>query len=265
MRSMTMSVGTSISRASSTGRSANTRSSATAWRKVRGKPSRTNPSSRGPSSAKRSSTKRITVSSGTSSPASMYRLASMPAGVPSAAAARNSSPVEKCSVPNSSARRAACVPLPAPCLPRSTRRGPCAVMGSGQEAFVVAHHELAVDLFHRLQRHAHRDQQRGAPERELSDVPQRQHEQRYGGDGGEEQRTGQGDAVQHLGEILLGVTPGPDAGDEPALLADDVTLLLRVERDRGVEVREEHDQDHVEADVRPTLPLHEVVKIGRAH
>ena len=72
---------------------------------------------------------------------------------------------------------AACVPLPAPCLPSRTRRTPDPFM-SGQEAFVVAHHQLAVDLLHRLQRDADGDEQRRAAERELADVPEREHEQR---------------------------------------------------------------------------------------
>ena len=91
------------------------------------------------------------------------------------------------------------------------------------------------------------------------DVPEREHEQRRERDHREEQRAGQRDAVQHLGEVALGRRPGPDAGDEAALLADDVGLLLRVERDRRVEVREEDDQQRVEADVEPALVVHEVV------
>ena len=38
---------------------------------------------------------------------------------------------------------------------------------SGQEPFVVAHHQLAVDLLHRLEHDAHGDQDRRAAEREL--------------------------------------------------------------------------------------------------
>ena len=39
------------------------------------------------------------------------------------------------------------------------------------------------------------------------------------GDDGEEEGAGQGDAVEDLGEVALGLGPGPDAGDEAALLA----------------------------------------------
>ena len=50
-----------------------------------------------------------------------------------------------------------------------------------------------------------------------------------------------------FGEVALGLGPGPDAGDEPALLAQVVGLLDRVEGDRRVEVREADDQQ-AEAD-----------------
>ena len=52
-----------------------------------------------------------------------------------------------------------------------------------------------------------------------------EHEQRRDRDHHEEQRAGQRDAVQHLGEVALGRRSRPDARDEPALLADDVGLL----------------------------------------
>ena len=50
------------------------------------------------------------------------------------------------------------------------------------------------------------------------------------GDDGDEQRAGQRDAVQDLGQVALGLRAGPDAGDEPALLADGVGLLVRGRR-----------------------------------
>src|ERR1035437_2163962 len=156
--------------------------------------------------------------------------------------------------------RDACVPFPAPCFPSRTSRGPRGVIPeSGKEAFVVAHHQLTVDLLHRLQRDTDGDQQRGSPKGELTDVPQGEDQQWCDSDRGEKQRTGQGDAVQHLREIPLGRRSRTDPGDESSLFADDVGLLLRVERDRGVEVREEDDQQRVHADVVPTLARDEVV------
>ena len=52
-----------------------------------------------------------------------------------------------------------------------------------------------------------------------------EHDQRDERDDRQEQRAGQRDAVEHLGEVALGRWPGPDAGDEATLLADDVGLL----------------------------------------
>src|ERR1700722_9766051 len=54
------------------------------------------------------------TSSGTSSPASMKRLAALPSSVPSATCARRMSPVEMWGSPKSSCNRSAWVPLPAP-------------------------------------------------------------------------------------------------------------------------------------------------------
>src|SRR4249920_1947679 len=105
------------------------------------------------------------MSSGTSSPRSMKALALSPAATPTSAESRKSWPVERCWVLKCLATRSPWVPLPAPCLPRITRRGPrfttaSSSGASGEEALVVPHHQLTVDLLHRLQRHADRDQQR---------------------------------------------------------------------------------------------------------
>src|SRR6266511_746678 len=261
MRSRTISVGTSRLMTRSSGCPTSTSSSFSACWSVRGKPSSTKPWSMSPSSAKRSSTILSVRSSGTRSPRFMYSSASRPAGVPAAAAARNRSPVETCSMPYRAERRAACVPFPAPCLPSRTSRGPLLIgaLRLGEEALVVAHHQLAVDLLHRFERDAHGDQQCRAPEGELSDVPQREHQQWRYRDRRKEQRSGQRDAFQGLREVPLRRRPRSDAGDESTLLADDVGLLRGVERDRGVEVREEDDEQGVHADVEPALVLHEVV------
>src|SRR5262245_24092151 len=106
-------------------------------------------------------------------------------------------------------------------------RGPRLFMRLRQEPFVVPHHQLAVDLLHRLECHAHGDQERGTPEWELLNVPQREHEQRRDRDRREEERTGKGDAVEHLREIALGLWSRTDTRDESTLLSDDVGLLLR--------------------------------------
>ena len=112
-------------------------------------------------SASRSRTMLMVTSSGTSSPASMYRLASTPSGVPWATLARKMSPVEifgHGEVRGDELRLGA--------LARA-RRANQNQSHLPQEPFVVALHELALDLLHRLQADADHDQHRGAAEREV--------------------------------------------------------------------------------------------------
>ena len=125
IRSTTTSVGTSrsMTRSSGFGRRGCGRARAPAG-SVRGKPSRTKPGSTSAGFANRSSTTATTSSSGTSSPRSMNALASRPAATPTSAESRNISPVERCRIPNCAASRSPWVPLPEPCLPSRTMRGP---------------------------------------------------------------------------------------------------------------------------------------------
>ena len=161
--------------------------------------------------------------------------------------ARNMSPVETCGIPYSAEMRFACVPFPAPCGPRTSRF-------TRQEALVGAHHHLRLHLAHRVERDADDDQHRGAAERadgrlreaELLDEDRRQHR-----DDREEQRAGQRQARQHAVEVLRGRRARADAGDVAAVLAQVVGLVDRVELDRGVEVREDDDQQRLDAEVRP--------------
>src|SRR5262245_11911180 len=116
---------------------------------------------------------------------------SRPRAVPAAMASRSMSPVEMRGTLPHSARRAACVPFPAPGGPRKMTRSrsgaarvsrlapatdPPALAGAA-EAVVVAHDELGLDLGHGVHGHPHDDEQRGAPEIEvqvqaLGDPPQ---------------------------------------------------------------------------------------------
>src|ERR1700693_211170 len=150
------------------------------------------------------------------------------------------SPVETWITPKWSARRFDCVPFPAPCLPSSTSRGSAQLMSLGEEALVVPHHQLAVELLHGLEHYADCDEDCHATEGIL-DVPRLQHYERDDRDYRQVHRAGQRDPVEHFGEIALGRRAGPDARDEATLLANDVGLLLLIERDGRVEVREEHD------------------------
>src|SRR2546428_472509 len=86
---------------------------------VRGKPSRMKPFFASGSFSRRSVIA-ITMSSGTSCPASMYAFAFFPRSVPCATLCRKKLPVEMCGTPRYAASFAAWVPLPAPGGPSKT-------------------------------------------------------------------------------------------------------------------------------------------------
>src|SRR5205814_3832631 len=155
-------------------KSAGSVSRATACGTVRGNPSSWNPSLASPSPS-RPATMLMVTSSGTSWPASMYRLASTPSGVPWATFARKMSPVEILGTARCAAMNSAWVPLPAPGGPTSTSltRAPrCAapLRPLAEEPFVVALHQLALDLFDGFQTDADDDQYRGTAEGEVLPV-----------------------------------------------------------------------------------------------
>src|SRR3712207_531410 len=113
------------------------------------------------------------------------------------------SPVEILGTARWAAMNSAWVPLPAPGGPTST-----SLIGSllatrarrplAQEPFVVALHELALDLLDRLQPHTHDDQHRGSTEREVLQVATDEVDEQVGQDRDEAQveRAGQGDPAQ---------------------------------------------------------------------
>ena len=72
-----------------------------------------------------------------------------------------------------------------------------------------------------------------------------------GRDDAQEQGAGDGDPRDHPCEVILRGTPRPDAGDEAAVLAQLLGGLVRLERERRVEVREAEGQQEVEEDVQP--------------
>src|SRR6476620_3762378 len=100
---------------------------------------------------------RLVIESGTSSHASMYRLAATPSSVPCDTFARKMSPVEIAGMTKCSATFCACVPLPAPGGPMKINLMRCSG-SSAQESFVVALLELALDLLHGVERDADHDQ-----------------------------------------------------------------------------------------------------------
>src|SRR5215831_18627154 len=108
----------------------------------------------------------------------------MPSGVPAARLARKMSPVEILGTDRCAAMNSACVPFPAPGGPtRTNLMGPPPLLSPLQlarfaepapltkEPFVVALHQLALDLLHGLQAHADDDQHGGAAEREVLLLP----------------------------------------------------------------------------------------------
>ena len=88
-------------------------------------------------------------------------------------------------------------PLPA----RSTEPAPLA-----QEPFVVALHELALDLLHRLQAHTDHDQHGGAAEREvlLLAADQVDEQVRQDRDDAQVERARQGDPAEDEVQVLRG-------------------------------------------------------------
>src|SRR5690349_11179109 len=213
----------------------------------------------------------LVTSSGTYSPASMKRCASLPRGVPWETLARKMSPVEIAGIPKCSATNLAWVPLPAPGGPISTsligrrwssrREGGATCRNpSSQESFVVALLQLALDLLHRVQRDADHDEDRGAAEGEvLVGVDEDQRDQRDERHEPEVQSPGERDAGQDVGQVVLGRLARPDPGDEAAVLLHVVRHLFRVEGDRHVEVGEEDDQQEVADHVERVVTAHEVL------
>src|SRR4051794_10639068 len=198
----------------------------------------------------------ITSSSGTRSPLSMYSLAFLPSSVSLSLCSRRRSPVPMYGSPKSSRRRAAWVPLPAPGGPRRIKLS--SLIALLQEAFVITHHQLRLELLHRVQRDADDDEQRRAAEVEAR--------RRAGGgddDGGEGsnrrkvQGSREGQTGQYSIEELGRRPPGSHARDEPSVLLQVVRLVHGIERDRRVEVREDDDHQRLAEHVGPAARVEE--------
>src|SRR5688572_14651576 len=206
------------------------------------------------------------TASGTRSPRSMYDFASRPSGVPFRIAARSSSPVARVGTPSAAASSGACVPFPAPGLPKrrmiigtgrsgargsepSGRRLPAADLESTlfHETVVLPQQQVLLHLGQRVERHAHDDQQRGAAELERYVDGPRDHDGQQRNQR-EEDRARQRDAADHLIDVLGRLGAGLHAGDEPALLLQVLRQVDRVEDDRRVEVGEEEDEDRLRHD-----------------
>ena len=102
---------------------------------------------------------------------------------------------------------------------------------------------LCVDLLDGLKTHTNHDEDRGAAKREvLIGVDQHEGDQRNQGHECQVNGAGEGDAAEHVLEVLGRGASGADARNESAVLLHVVGNLGRVERDRDVEVGEADGQ-----------------------
>ena len=193
-------------------------------RRLRGKPSRMKPG-RASGRLMRSRSMRMISSSGTSSPRSMYSFAcraqlGVHAQWPRAACRRW--------------RRAASRSVRTRILRlRALARARGAQEDQIQFGFpyrmkpgVVAHHQLRLELLHRVQHHADDDEQSGAADRQRLHVGNDRREVRHDGDHAQEEGAGPGDAHQHSRDVLMRRPSGTDAGDEAALLLQVLRQVL---------------------------------------
>src|SRR5215207_7173600 len=165
--------------------------------------------------------------------------------------------------PKSSFSLSAWVPLPAPGGPSRMRLSSLKPGSLFQEALVVAHHQLRLELLHRVERDADHDQDRGAAEVEvrtgLVEQDRRQRRDRGQVERAWERQAGE-DAVEELGRG----PPWSHPGDEAAVLLQVVRLVDRVERHGGVAVREQDDEHGLAGDVGPVVRREEVREALRA-
>src|SRR5205807_9400682 len=115
----------------------------------------------------------IMMSSETYWPAARIGWALRPSSVPAWISARSMSPVAMCGMPKWSRSMLAWVPLPLPGAPYRSKFTPLSLTlspaGRGKtasfdEASVLAHHELRLQLLHRVERDADHEEDRGAAE-----------------------------------------------------------------------------------------------------
>ena len=120
--------------------------------------------------------------------------------------------------------------------------------------------QLAFDLFNGVQRHTHDDEDARTSEGEVlirmegNECERRDHrnEAQVQGPRCRQPR-------QHIGQVVLGGLPGPDAGNESTILLHVVTHLDGIESDGHVEVAEEDDQQEIDDVVNRVITTCEVV------
>src|SRR2546427_5176518 len=238
-------------------------SSAPACGTVRGKPSMMTPGAQS-GRLRRLRTMSIMIPSDTYWPAARIGWALRPSSVPAWISALSMSPVAMCGMPKCERSMLAWVPLPLPGAPYRSRFtqplrpfGPpphtvgrsCLQRKSLDEAAVLTHHQLRLQLLHRVEGDAHDDQDRSASEIHLLLVDARDLRRRDGQDDRdepEEDRAHESDPVHHRLQVVRGGTSRADARDEARIAFEVVRDLMHVERDRGVEVREPKRDQEVE-------------------
>src|SRR5207247_2946265 len=175
----------------------------------------------------------IMMSSETYLPAARMGCAWRPRSVSAAISARSMSPVAMCGMPKCERSMLACVPLPEPGAPYRRRftgpapPPPCPEgarppwMGrrslSFDEAAVLAHHQLRLQLFHRVESHANDDQDRRAAQVHLLLIDAGDLRRRYRQDDrdeAKEDRAHERDTVHHRLQIVRGRTSRADSRDE---------------------------------------------------
>src|SRR2546430_6382745 len=223
-------------------------SRASAWGTVRGKPSMMKPGLQS-GLPRRLRTIPIMMLSETYWPAARMGWAWRPRGVPAWISARSMSPVAMCGMPKCERSMLAWVPLPLPGAPYRSRFtqplrpfGPpphtvgrsCLQRTSLDKTAVLTHHQLRLQLLHRVEGDTHDDQDRSASEIHLLLVDARDLRRRDGQDDRdepEEDRTDERDAVHHRLQVVRGGTSGADARDEGRIAFVVVRDLMHVECD----------------------------------
>src|SRR6266851_65374 len=190
----------------------------------------------------------IMMSSGTYCPLARIGWASRPSGVPVWISARSMSPVAMCGMPKRSRSMFAWVPLPLPGAPYSSK-----FIELFDEAAVLAHDQLRLQLFHRVQGNADDDQDCGTPQihllmRNAGNLGRgyRQDD----GDKAQECGAGERDSIHDRGQVVGSGTSRTDARDEARVAFEVVGDVVDLERDGGVEIREPEREREIQRVVR---------------
>ncbi len=121
-----------------------------------------------------------------------------------------------------------------------------------QEAFIIFHHQLRLQLFIEFQRNGNDNQD--TCRREYVDVSrprETERERRHERDQREENRTEQRDAVRYLFEIIRRRLARTDTGNKAAVLLDTLGNIFGIELDLRVEEREREDQQAEDENIHP--------------